>query len=285
MLLMVTVGLPISTSCNMWHARSITQWSSPSARRIYWPIGGSKPAFRMVTLDHPATTPFHVIYTINMPQHNDWNVKNNPNATIGSQNRCSWANIMTRIRAGQPEFDSGQGKGLFSSPPHPDGSEYHLASYHMGSSDCFLGVKAASAWSWSLPSNAEVQNAWSSTFTLPYVFMAWYLLKHGNNLTLLLAITHPSKHPLSWSLTHGLTYPLMPANKCAIVHSKSCGSSVGIALGYGPDDRGSRIRFPTGAGNFSLHHRVQNASEAHPASYPVGTGGSFPWDKVAEAWS
>jgi hypothetical protein len=50
-------------------------------------------------------------------------------------------------------------------------------------------------------------------------------------------------------------------------------SSVGIALGYGLDDRGSRIRFPAGAGNFSLHHRVQNGSGAHPASYPVGTSG------------
>jgi hypothetical protein len=62
-------------------------------------------------------------------------------------------------------------------------------------------------------------------------------------------------------------------------------SSVGIALGYRLDDRGSRIRFPAGAGNFSLHHRVQNGSGAHPASYPVGTGGSFPGGKAAEAWS
>jgi hypothetical protein len=46
-------------------------------------------------------------------------------------------------------------------------------------------------------------------------------------------------------------------------------SSVGIALGYGLDDRGSRVRFPAGAGNFSLHHRVQNGSGAHPASYPL----------------
>jgi hypothetical protein len=42
-------------------------------------------------------------------------------------------------------------------------------------------------------------------------------------------------------------------------------SSVGIALGYGLDNRGSRVRFTAGAGNFSLHHRVQNSSEAHPA--------------------
>jgi hypothetical protein len=53
-------------------------------------------------------------------------------------------------------------------------------------------------------------------------------------------------------------------------------SSVGIALGYGLDDRGSRVRFPAGAGNFFLHHRVQNGSGVHPASYPVGTRGSFP---------
>jgi hypothetical protein len=52
--------------------------------------------------------------------------------------------------------------------------------------------------------------------------------------------------------------------------------SVGIALGYGLDDRGS-----AGAGNFSRHHRVQNGSGAHPASYPTGTRGSFPGGKAA----
>jgi hypothetical protein len=30
------------------------------------------------------------------------------------------------------------------------------------------------------------------------------------------------------------------------------------------------------AGNFSLHHRVQNDSGAHPISYPMGTKGSLP---------
>jgi hypothetical protein len=36
-------------------------------------------------------------------------------------------------------------------------------------------------------------------------------------------------------------------------------SSVGIALGCGLDDRGSRVQFPAGAGNFSLHHRARTA--------------------------
>jgi hypothetical protein len=57
---------------------------------------------------------------------------------------------------------------------------------------------------------------------------------------------------------------------------KSRDSSVGIALGYGLDDQGSRVRFPSGAGNFFLLHRVQNGSGAHPASYPVDTRDSFP---------
>jgi hypothetical protein len=61
---------------------------------------------------------------------------------------------------------------------------------------------------------------------------------------------------------------------------KTRDSSVGIALGYGLEERGSRVRFPAGAGNFSLHHRVQTGSGTHPASYPTGTRGTFPG-----AWS
>jgi hypothetical protein len=72
---------------------------------------------------------------------------------------------------------------------------------------------------------------------------------------------------------------------CKLLHIftftfRNCDSSVGIALGYGLDDRGSRVRFPAGAGNFSLH-RVQNSSGAHPASYPMGTRGSFPGGNAA----
>jgi hypothetical protein len=33
--------------------------------------------------------------------------------------------------------------------------------------------------------------------------------------------------------------------------------------------------------NFSLHHRIQTGSVAHPTSYPMGTGGSFPGGKAA----
>jgi hypothetical protein len=36
---------------------------------------------------------------------------------------------------------------------------------------------------------------------------------------------------------------------------------------------------------FSLLHIIQTSSGAHPASYPMGTGGSFQRGKVAEAGS
>jgi hypothetical protein len=37
-----------------------------------------------------------------------------------------------------------------------------------------------------------------------------------------------------------------------------------------------------GAGNFSHRHHIKTGSGAHSASYPMGTGGSFPVGKVLE---
>jgi hypothetical protein len=51
------------------------------------------------------------------------------------------------------------------------------------------------------------------------------------------------------------------------------------------DDRDSRVRFPVGAGNFSLHHRVQNGPGAEPDSYTMCIRGSFPGGKAAGACS
>jgi hypothetical protein len=52
-------------------------------------------------------------------------------------------------------------------------------------------------------------------------------------------------------------------------------SSGSIVSDYGLDDRGVEVRSSTGA-DFSSSPCVQTGSGAHPASYPVGTGGSFP---------
>jgi hypothetical protein len=53
-------------------------------------------------------------------------------------------------------------------------------------------------------------------------------------------------------------------------------ANIAIPPGYRLYYRGPSVRFPAGAGNFSLQHRIQTGSEAHLASYPMGTRGSFP---------
>jgi hypothetical protein len=47
----------------------------------------------------------------------------------------------------------------------------------------------------------------------------------------------------------------------------------------------ARFQFPAGAKYCSLLHRVPTGPGAHITSYPMGAGGSFPWDKVVGAWS
>jgi hypothetical protein len=56
-------------------------------------------------------------------------------------------------------------------------------------------------------------------------------------------------------------------------------SSVGIVMGYRLDSPGS---IP-GSAKFSLINSIQTDTGVHPASYPMGTGGSFPGDRAARA--
>jgi hypothetical protein len=60
---------------------------------------------------------------------------------------------------------------------------------------------------------------------------------------------------------------------------KGHGSSGSIVSDYGLDDRAIEVRSPAGA-DFSSSPCVQTGSGAHPASYPMGTGGSFSGGKV-----
>jgi hypothetical protein len=56
------------------------------------------------------------------------------------------------------------------------------------------------------------------------------------------------------------------------------GSSGSIVSDYGLDDRAIEVRERTE--DFSSSPCVQTGSVAHPASYPMGTGGSFPGGKA-----
>jgi hypothetical protein len=65
---------------------------------------------------------------------------------------------------------------------------------------------------------------------------------------------------------------------------KSQHSAVGWATGYGLDDKGSEFE-SRWKQDLSFLHVVQTGSGAHPASYPMGTGGFFPGGKAAGTWS
>jgi hypothetical protein len=62
-----------------------------------------------------------------------------------------------------------------------------------------------------------------------------------------------------------------------IVHktegSKSRGRVLGTGSCYGVDNRGVGIRVLEGVRDFFLLHSIYTDSRAHPAFYPVGTGG------------
>jgi hypothetical protein len=60
----------------------------------------------------------------------------------------------------------------------------------------------------------------------------------------------------------------------------SCGSSGSVVSDYGLDDRETEVRSPTGAEDFSSSPCIHTGSGAHPASYPMGTGGPFPGGKA-----
>jgi hypothetical protein len=125
---------------------------------------------------------------------------------------------------------------------------------------------------------------WCSIKEGLHILIAWYFDKERDNFAL--PVVHVPCGLLDFTTPTILREMIMVVVVVVVVSSsneKSRDSSVVIALGYGLEDWGSRVRFPAGAGNFCLHHRVQNGSGAHPASYPVGTRGSFPGDKAPGA--
>jgi hypothetical protein len=77
--------------------------------------------------------------------------------------------------------------------------------------------------------------------------------------------------------------PPPPQEFMLLVDCNTWESSVNIVTGYRLDVRGVAVRVPVGSRMFSSIHIVQTGSGAHPASYPMVTGGSFPGGKAAGA--
>jgi hypothetical protein len=109
------------------------------------------------------------------------------------------------------------------------------------------------------PSSAEVKNVWSYTSTPQYVFMVWCSVKHRDKFTF-------------YIFTFIIILLTVDAEFYWLTYNRD--SSVRIAATFTGWTTG--VRFPAGAGNFSLRHRVQTETWAHSASCPMGIEGSFP---------
>jgi hypothetical protein len=68
------------------------------------------------------------------------------------------------------------------------------------------------------------------------------------------------------------------------IRHQGSGSSVSIVIILQCERPGFGSRYGQG-GDFLFCHHVQTGSGAHPASYPMGTGGFFSGSKVAEGWN
>jgi hypothetical protein len=101
----------------------------------------------------------------------------------------------------------------------------------------------------------------------------WLLSNKGRNV--ILACLRPGF--VKFNLTYVNTVPLF-----APVDQRGRDSAIRIATGYGLDGRRVGVRVPVSA-RFSPFYIFQTGSRAPPASYPMGTGGSFSGDKAAEA--
>jgi hypothetical protein len=89
----------------------------------------------------------------------------------------------------------------------------------------------------SASTSVEIKNTWIYTSTPPYTFMAYCLVKHRDSFVLMLPLIEQNS---GFNLNSFLT-----------VFVRSRDSSVGIATGYGLDDRRLGVRVPVGSRIFS----------------------------------
>jgi hypothetical protein len=90
------------------------------------------------------------------------------------------------------------------------------------------------------------------------------------------------------SKTSGLNSHKIPAKFTTLIRLLKCRVDLTLKTQTGAGDLSDLNEqfvniVPSEAGNFHFHRSVQTGSGAHPAPYPMGTTGSFPWGKAAGA--
>jgi hypothetical protein len=116
-------------------------------------------------------------------------------------------------------------------------------------------------------------------------------LPHPSNMPRSSLLNFPNLTILSELYQHDVRRCVIPRTD-HFLHTSFSNSVInvlrgGIAQWYSSRLRAgwSGVRIPAGAGNFSLHHRIQTGSGAHGASYSMGSRRSSPGGKAVGAWS
>jgi hypothetical protein len=102
------------------------------------------------------------------------------NAICMLRSRGSSVSIVTELRTGRLWFYPRYGQGYFTLRYHVQTGSAANPAHHMITRALSPGVdRSGYEAEHSLPSSAEVKNAWSFTSISSYVLMAWCLIKHG----------------------------------------------------------------------------------------------------------
>jgi hypothetical protein len=107
-----------------------------------------------------------------------------------------------------------------------------------------------------------------------YILMSWCIVKHRASHSFIHSFIHPFIHPEldNWDGNMRQSHILTGWNLLSFLILGTWNRGAGVAQWY---SSGLRVWVPGGAGYFSPHHRIQTGSEAHPASYPMGTRDPF----------
>jgi hypothetical protein len=112
-------------------------------------------------------------------------VTNRYTVLVATDHCDSSVNMVTELRAGRLVFEIFC-RGMYLGHRTHTGSGTHPISYDIGTGVPSAGVKRPGRETYRWPaSSAEVKDTWRYTSTIPYVFMAWYFVKHRDNFTFL----------------------------------------------------------------------------------------------------
>jgi len=138
---------------------------------------------------------------------------------------------VTRLRVGRPNSIPGRVRVFRHRFQTATGA--HPASYLMGTGESSPGVKVSEGEGGqadnSHPFSVEV-NAWSYTSTPPYIFTAWYSVKHRNNFTFTSLYNFARSLVMTCPLIRNILFPISAFTWQHLSERPLCGRAVCVCI-------------------------------------------------------